>query len=486
MQSAYWLVPVLVAVCAIVLGMWLQSRRSPVRAGRPRYHDRVSGALLPDALDEIADAWIKKCGDPSQASANRSRSFVASATEVLGVEHRASMLVIHVDQFSEIQAMLTVPQSERFLMEAGRRLQTVVAPLHGYCARSGHDQFRIFVPGVDASGTLALAQRVRERLNEPYVLENRPLLASFSVAAALYPEHGEHANSLARSAHVAMQAVRHTGSSGWRVFDLSTLARERLSRELEQDLRQLFADSNMTQFEVVYQPISRCSDGECVGGEALLRWNHPVRGLIPTDTLIALAERTGIIVPLGLWVLELACQQAQEWPESWRLHVNLSVGQLHSADLAERVISILTRTGLPPTRLGLELTETLFIRHYELHAETLRSLRQEGVSIVLDDFGSGYSSLNHLRSLPLDWIKLDAVFAVDLEHDLRARALVQALVTMARALDLVLVVEGVESEGQRQVLREMGCDTMQGYLLGRPMSSRDMLALCATDEIGQR
>jgi predicted signal transduction protein with EAL and GGDEF domain len=421
--------------------------------------------LLSDSLDRLTDQWFAARLRPAPRS--------------LRLPDSAAMLIISADHFTDLQTMLTADQSERLLRQTAERIAAVIQSLGGQVARSGHDQFRVFVPGIDLAGTQTLAQALRARLSEPFDLEGRTLLTTFSVGAALSPDQGERANTLSRSAHVALQNVRRSGSSGQQVFDATVFARERGYRELEQDLRQLFAVGDMSQFEVLFQPLVSCKDNSCVGGEALLRWNHPVRGTVPTDRFIDLAEQTGIIEPLGLWILKQACRAAAGWPEPWRVHVNLSVGQLLSAQLVDDVLAVLDLTGLAPQRLGLEITETLFIHHYDSHVHKLVPLRERGIQLVLDDFGTGCSSLNHLRNLPLDWLKLDTMFAHGVATDARARALVEAVLAMSRVLGLVLVVEGVEDEAQRTILRDMGCDVMQGYLLGRPMLESELLRLAS-------
>lgn len=469
MSTMLWILLVGIGALSGALLGWHLARRVSGAARRPPGQDRVSDAMLSDSLDSLADQWL----------ARRADTPVEPEHPVDHPVDSAAMLVVSADHFTDLQTMLSAEQLEQLLRQAAQRIAAAVQALGGEVARSGHDQFRAFVPHVDLSQTQALAQKLRTDLGAPFELGDRMLLTTFSVGASLSPDQGERANTLSRSAHVALQNVRRSGASGQQVFDAAVFARERGWRELEQDLRQLFSRDDMSQFEVVFQPLVACEGNACVGGEALLRWNHPIRGTVPTDRFIDLAEQTGIIEPLGLWVLEQACHAAMGWPTHWRVHVNLSVGQLHSASLVEDVLGVLDRSGLASWRLGLEITETLFIHHYDSHVEKLTPLRTRGINLVLDDFGTGYSSLNHLRNLPLDCLKLDTVFAHGLATDPRARALVEAVLAMARVLGLALVVEGVEDEAQRAILCEMGCDLMQGYLLGRPMSQASLLRLAS-------
>ena len=235
----------------------------------------------------------------------------------------------------------------------------------------------------------------------------------------------------------------------------------------------------MEQFELYYQPVCDSASGLVEGCEALLRWHHPVLGSVSPAVTIELAERSGLIVPLGAWILERACSQATQWPAAWRVHVNLSVKQMNEDGLVQLVADVLAETKLAARKLVLEVTESIFILHYERHVKILNTLRAKGIGVALDDFGCGYSSLNHLRHLPIDWVKIDRSFISALESDAGSREVVSALFGLCQAMHLPVVAEGVETEGQREILKALGCRVMQGFLLGRPAPAAEIQALAS-------
>lgn len=425
------------------------------------------------------ESWLGALGDVfdrrvNETLANRNPS--GSGGTNADMQAGGALLLIVIDNFADLQLLDAAHHVRGIVGLAGQRVQAIIDPLGGHWAPMAQNQLRAFLPDVKLDEVDALALHLQSALSAAYTFADKPILVTFSVSVAVSPAHGQTVQTLTRNALLAMHGSREPGVSTYRLFDEDTISAAKSERELEQDLRQLILAHDMSQFELAYQRLSRCSDGQCIGGEALLRWRHPRLGIVPTEGFIIMAERSGLIVEMGVWVLEQACRQASAWPEHWKVHVNVSVEQLRRADFVEQVVRALDVSGLPGTRLGLELTETLHIAQYDALAERLSAVRALGVSVVLDDFGSGYSSLNHLQKLPLDCIKLDALFAAEIETSARARAVIQAMVGMAHALDLEVVAEGVETAGQHHVLCELGCDSMQGYLLGRPMTAADLLA----------
>ena len=287
--------------------------------------------------------------------------------------------------------------------------------------RCGLDTFTVCVPDVDEQGAAQVSTKLLEDLGASYELGGRPLIAVFRVGAALYPEHGRTVEELQRCVQVSMVPLKEREGPGWNMFDFRLLARQQDRQGLENDLRLALTTRNMEQFELYYQPVCDSASGLVEGCEALLRWHHPVLGSVSPAVTIELAERSGLIVPLGAWILERACSQATQWPAAWRVHVNLSVKQMNEDGLVQLVADVLAETKLAARKLVLEVTESIFILHYERHVKILNTLRAKGIGVALDDFGCGYSSLNHLRHLPIDWVKIDRSFISALESDAGSR-----------------------------------------------------------------
>ena len=370
-------------------------------------------------------------------------------------------------------------RDQALLALVAQRLSLVARALGGIVGRCGLDTFTVCVPDVDEQGAAQVSTKLLEDLGASYELGGRPLIAVFRVGAALYPEHGRTVEELQRCVQVSMVPLKEREGPGWNMFDFRLLARQRDRQGLENDLRLALTTRNMEQFELYYQPVCDSASGLVEGCEALLRWHHPVLGSVSPAVTIELAERSGLIVPLGAWILERACSQATQWPAAWRVHVNLSVKQMNEDGLVQLVADVLAETKLAARKLVLEVTESIFILHYERHVKILNTLRAKGIGVALDDFGCGYSSLNHLRHLPIDWVKIDRSFISALESDAGSREVVSALFGLCQAMHLPVVAEGVETEGQREILKALGCRVMQGFLLGRPAPAAEIQALAS-------
>lgn len=452
---ALWLL-LSVAVVLALLSWWYVRR---LRAYHDvLIHDAVTGTLNADEFHRRCRKWVNEQGAPPS---------------------EAAMLLINMDHYTEYSSLLQLDQANALLQQiAGRLMLHIQGRPQAIVARCSQDEFLLFLPGASTSQARAFATRLHETLSSPYALVGQQLLATFGVSMVLYRQHGATVEVLQRNLYVGMRHLKSRGSNAWQVFEQEMLAYQGEHQALEQALRHAVADESFSQFSLDYQPICETRSLRVIGCEALLRWRHPERGLVSPGEFISLAESSGLIVPLGYWVLEEACRRAAGWPVPWRVHVNLSVCQMQNDDLPERVAAILARTGLAPWRLVLEVTESILIVHYERHARMLDTLRAGGVSVALDDFGTGYSSLTHLRKLPFDWLKLDIMFIAELESDGNSREVVAALLSMCHALGLSVVAEGIETEAQRRILENQGCEAMQGYLLGRPMPAHkiDLLA----------
>jgi len=305
-------------------------------------------------------------------------------------------------------------------------------------------------------------------------LDGNEINTGVSIGIALAPNDAATGDDLMKCADLALYRAKADGRSRFRLFepDMDTRIQER--RALELDLRKALASG---EFELHYQPQMRCSDCEITGMEALLRWNHAERGSVPPSEFIPLAEETGLIVPLGEWVLRRACAEAATWPSDIRLAVNLSPAQFKSRALVGTVTSALASAGLPPSRLELEITEAVLLQEDEATFTMLYQLRALGVRISMDDFGTGYSSLSYLRSFPFDKIKIDRSFIADLDRGRDSAAIIRAIAGMAASLDIETTAEGVETPEQFERVRRDGCTEIQGYYVSPPRPASEVLQL---------
>jgi len=320
-----------------------------------------------------------------------------------------------------------------------------------------------------AADAATLSKRIRDSVIKPYQIEGHQIVTDISIGISVAPMDAVESTELLRNADMALYDAKGDGRGTFRFFEPEMNTRMKIRRELEMDLRKALATE---QFELHYQPLVTLKTNEVNGFEALLRWNHPTRGLISPADFIPIAEETGLIVPLGEWVLKAACNEAVDWPEHIKVAVNLSPAQLNCRNLVSMVTSALDESGMPPHRLQLEITETVLLQNTFTTLATLHELRKMGVQIALDDFGTGYSSLSYLRSFPFDKIKIDRSFIQDLSNGAEPLAIVNAVAGLAKCLNMTSTAEGVETQQQMDVLQSIGCTEMQGYLFShaRPAS----------------
>jgi predicted signal transduction protein with EAL and GGDEF domain len=303
--------------------------------------------------------------------------------------------------------------------------------------------------------------RIQEAIRQPYHCLGHQLSTDASIGIALAPQDGTDLDQLIKNADLAMYAAKAGGRRTHRFFEPAMDASAKARLTLEQDLRQALADDS---FELHYQPVVNLQNDEVTGCEALLRWQHPVRGPISPAEFIPVAEDTGLINELGEWVVRTACAEAVTWPDHVRLAVNVSPVQLKSQTLALKITSALAASGLSPDRLEIEITEAVLIHDDAAALAILHQLRAIGVRIALDDFGTGYSSLSYLKRFPFDKIKIDRCFVSDITETDGSSSIVQAVVNIAAARNMTTTAEGVETEQQKEILRQLGCTEMQGYL----------------------
>lgn len=375
---------------------------------------------------------------------------------------RAALAVVNLNRFRHVNELYGQPVGDAVLREIGQRLQTLSGPRMTF-GRLSDDVFSVWI--TDLIGTAeaqVIVQSVLNLVAQPIAVGEHELHLS-GTAGLTIAERGSSSSSLLRQAFTAVRRAQELDEPGLRVFDRAMGQAYERRLDLEQRLHQAVRNG---EFQLHYQPIVALSSGEPRMLEALIRWQHPELGAVRPDEFIPMAEQTGLIHGLGRWVLREACHRARE--HHLTVTVNVSPVQLNTPDFVEDVRAALRQAELEPTRLKLEITEGAVIRNLKQARRMLQRLTRLGVQVALDDFGTGYSSLASLRTLPLDTVKIDRAFVRDLERDPAQQATVRAIIALAHALELTVVAEGVETEGQRALLREMGCDCAQGYLLARP------------------
>ena len=393
------------------------------------------------------------------------------ALEVAAREGRQlAVLSLDIDRFKIVNDSLGPEVGDQLLMTVAQRLRDTAQRSDIVC-RIGGDEFALALTDVDTAVFAAhIAEELLPCIAETIVVGEHAIRISPSIGIAIFPQDGADAHILLRNADAAMRRVKERGGNGFRFFDqtMNKAATERL--DLETALR-LAVDRQ--EFVVHYQPQLRLSDRRVLGCEALIRWHHPKRGLVPPLEFIPLAEETGLIVPIGIWVLRAACRQVQSWRAAGlgdlSVAVNLSARQFHQPDLVTQIRAAVAETGLPPSALEIELTESTVMDDAERAVGILRELRAIGIRISVDDFGTGYSSLSYLRKLPINSLKIDRSFISDIGIDADDDAIVQTIIALGKVLRLEEIAEGIETEAQAEFLNRHGCDIGQGYLFARPM-----------------
>lgn len=408
--------------------------------------------------------------------------LAASARRADQDKERRALLFIDLDGFKPINESFGHRFGDLLLQEAARRIREE-AGSESVVARWAADEFIVLLEqDLDKEAVAARARTLLDRLKKPFSLEGRDVPVAASIGVAIYPVDGTQ-STLITHADAAAHAAKSAGGDTYCFFEPQMMRDAREQMELLHDLRHALSRG---QLELYYQPKVHAPSGQITGAEALLRWNHPVRGLISPAVFIPIAERFGLIGTIGNWVIEEACRQIRQWRDGglrMRVAVNLSVHQLRQSDLSERIAAALSQQDINPKLLTCEITESVAMEDTESTKAFFRKLAAAGVHISIDDFGSGYSSLSYLRQLPAEELKIDRCFVVDLETSSDARAVVDAVVKLGLALGLKVVAEGVETEGQYQILRQLGCDELQGFLFAKPMAAR-MLFLWAMMDSG--
>ncbi|MER9692431.1 EAL domain-containing protein [Mesorhizobium sp. M0179] len=390
---------------------------------------------------------------------------------------------LDLDRFKAVNDTWGHPAGDWLLKCVAERLRHSLRSDTDVVARLGGDEFAIlqFNPK-GATDAEQLAKRIVAVVSQPFRDKGRDMHVGISLGIALYPGDGKDADTLLKNADMALYSGKSEGRNVYRFFEpgMDALVRARLA--LETDLETAL---KRREFVLEFQPITNIASGKIVGAEALMRWKSPTRGLVAPDDFIAAAEDSGLIVPLGEWALKQACSVAAGWPPGMRIAVNVSAVQIRSADFARSVISALAVSGVPASRLELEITETVLMDESETVLKTLRQLRELGIRIALDDFGTGYSSLGYLRRFPVDKIKIDRSFIHDIDNKDTA-AIVRTIIGLGAELGITVTAEGVETKAQLDILRKAGCVEAQGFLIGMPSKAADMARLLKTRAASRR
>jgi diguanylate cyclase (GGDEF)-like protein len=391
---------------------------------------------------------------------------------------KLAVLFLDLDRFKQINDSLGHAVGDELLRAMGKRVHEGVRE-GDTLARLGGDEFTLLLPGVhNASEAARIAQKLMEAVRRPFQLKGRELYVTTSIGISIYPEDGVDAESLIRSADIAMYRAKEQGRDRFQLYApaMNAQAVERMG--LEHGLRKAL---DQDQLVIHYQPIIEVATGRIHGTEALLRWRHPDLGLVPPDDFIVLAEMTGLITPMGPWILEEACGRTRAWQRGTRFYfsvaVNLSARQFLERDLVSQVKRALRNTGLEARFLELEITETVAMQSAEATLRTLKELKALGVRISIDDFGTGYSSLAYLKKFPIDTLKIDQSFVSDIGTNADDSAIASAVIAMAHGLGLRVVAEGVEREEQLDFLRRQRCDHYQGFLFSRALAAEEFGAL---------
>jgi diguanylate cyclase (GGDEF)-like protein len=391
----------------------------------------------------------------------------------------AATLFIDLDDFKVVNDSLGHNVGDQLLRELGKRLTGCVREVDSV-ARLGGDEFVILLTGMaHRDGVVFIAEKVLESLSRPFLLEGHEVFISSSIGIATFPKDGEDEATLLKHADSAMYHAKGRGKGHYQFYaeEMNELALERLS--MVNDLHRALARS---EFVLHYQPQVNLKSGKITGVEALVRWQHPQKGMIPPMKFISVAEDTRLILPLGEWVLHNACEQAVKWHKRGYdiiVAVNISALQVEEHRLVELVDDCLRRTGINPKYLELELTENVLIERSDAVFRIFQQLRDLGVRMAIDDFGTGYSSLSYLSKLPIDKLKIDRSFVREIANDANDRSIVEAIISMAHSLHLKAIAEGVELHEQEEFLRRLNCDEMQGFLFSKPLPGEVIDALLA-------
>ena len=404
------------------------------------------------------------------------REYLENAFRGVQLGRGCAVHCLDLDHFKTVNDTLGHPVGDELLKVVASRLAEAL-PVSDIVARIGGDEFAVIQTAVERPEQCSqLASRIVDLVSKPYDIDGRHIVIGTSIGIAIAPNDGANPDQLLKSADMALYLAKGDGRGVHRFFEREMDRRLQARRSLELDLRKAITKG---EFELHYQPILALKTGKVSGFEALIRWNHPERGQISPMQFIPLAEETGLILPLGEWVLRTACLQAVKWPEAVGVAVNLSATQFKGRNLVQLAMNALASTGLTASRLDLEITESVLLQDEANTLAVLHQLRDIGIRISLDDFGTGYSSLAYLRNFPFDKIKIDRSFVQDMLVRKDCQAIVRAVVGLAQSLSITTIIEGVETKEQLEAAKNYGCNEGQGYLFSKPMPNSEVAAFLA-------
>ncbi len=391
-----------------------------------------------------------------------------------------TLLMLDLDRFKQVNDTLGHPAGDELLRQVSQRLQRVV-PETAEVGRLGGDEFQIMLPDIDDRAQLAeLSTRIVQMISQPYSIEGSRAIIGTSVGIAVFPHDGEDPDELVKAADLALYAAKGAGRGNYRFYSSNLRDDAQDHRDIEEDLRDAL---EAEQLEMHYQPMVDAKTDKVCTFEAVIRWNHPERGMISPATFVPIAEETDLILKLGEWIMRRACQEAAQWPNSIRVSINVSAHQFRQENLPDLVSAAMVDADLDPSRVELEITETVFIGDKAAAEAMFKKLKNLGVRLSLDDFGTGYSSLGYLRGAPFDKIKIDKSFVDDCTRkDDSSLAIVTAIVALAKALKMQTTAEGVEALDQLKVMRDLGADQVQGFVYSKPIAQAKVLEKLAAGD----
>lgn len=450
----------LFTIAGYVISRQFQQQKLVIRM-QDRSREQIWHSATHDRLTGIANRFLFN-EELSQAIAQARR-------------HQGSLAVLFLDldRFKEINDAFGHGAGDRFLGLFVEKLQGQLRESE-LVARLGGDEFAIIAKDAESVEALSgMAQRITSLMSQPFQIENNTFHVGVSVGISVYPDDGETPDLLLQNADLAMYTAKEDIHSSYAFFDESMNREVQERKRLVDDIRR-GVDSN--QFRMVYQPIVDLSGPRVVGVEALVRWNHPERGPVSPGEFIPVAEMSGLIIPLGRWIMGRTAEEVMGWTGELEqlpiLSINMSPIQLHHGDPVAMVDEVLARTGLPADRLDIEITESAILEDVHKATKAVMRLREKGVSVTIDDFGTGYSSLSHLRHLPVNRVKIDISFVQQIGQDRHSEAIIRAIMFLSESLNLRVTAEGVETPEQLEFLRELGCSEIQGYYFSRPQEAR--------------
>ncbi|MHB1654029.1 MAG: sensor domain-containing protein [Desulfitobacteriaceae bacterium] len=387
---------------------------------------------------------------------------------------KVAVLFLDLDRFKLVNDTLGHAVGDRLLQAVSERLKNILRE-GDTIGRQGGDEFIIILPEISSANEPgSVAQKILTVFSAPFALDNEEVFVTPSIGISIYPTDGQDIETLIKHADTAMYHAKESGRNNYQFFTVTLNVSAQVRLELESNLRRAL---EREEFVIYYQPVFSLQHDKIMGVEALVRWNHPRRGLIPPDQFIYIAEDTGLIVPLGEWVLRTACAQVRSWEKAGfsplRVAVNISARQFRQSNLTEAINNILTETTLPPPRLELEITESIAAQDVNFTIDLLQQLKATGIRISIDDFGTGFSSLSYLRRFPIDTLKIDKSFVGDIQP-LHGHEIVTSIIDLAQNLKFKVIAEGVETEEQLAFLKQKGCDEIQGYLFCKPLPSDEL------------